>query len=209
MKHRGILLVLLGLSACSSSDVMMSGYVDVPEPGGSIQKVHLACRRVYDPDSSTINITGVTLPLTSVVKPQLGGLSMSSNAAAVTDEIRELDLQQIALCESLILTPDQTTIRQAFKDYIGVDGYLTDQIRTLNSSTTPAQYQTAVTDVLSKPATVAPSTATTIQTVTASNGTVASLQAPPLKTFPTQPSLLDPPAAASVAAASAPSSPGS
>jgi hypothetical protein len=196
MKRRGVLLVLMCMSGCGSADVLMSGYIDVSEPGGAIQKVHLACRRVYDPNSSTISITGVTLPLTSVIKPQLGGLSMTSNAAAVTDEIRELDLQQIALCESLILTPDQATIRQAFKDYIGVDGYLSEQIRTLNSSTTPAQYQNAVTDVLSKPASVAPSTETTVQAVAATNGAVASLQAPPLKTFPTQPSLLAPPAAA-------------
>jgi hypothetical protein len=206
MRNWSVLLVLLGLSACGSTDVMMSGYIEVPEPGGTIQKVHLACRRVYNPDSRTIDITGVTLPLTSVVKPQLGGLSLTSNAAAVTDEIRELDLQQIALCESLILTPDQATIRQAFKDYIGVGGYLSEQIRTLNSSTTPEQYQNAVTDVLSKPATVAPSTATIVQVAAATNGTVAGLQAPPLQTFPSQPSLLEPPAAVSVSAPQAQSS---
>jgi hypothetical protein len=202
MKSRLALLLPLLLSACGgSSDILMSGYIDVPEPGGKIQKVHMACQHVYDPDSRTISITGVTLPVTSVVKPQLGGISMTSTAPAVTDEIRALDLQQIALCESLILAPDQASIRQAFKDYIGVGGYLTEQIRTLNSSTTPEQYQNAVSDVLSKPATVAPSTATAVQDVTAANSAVASLQAPPLKTFPTEPSLTTPPAGSSASAA--------
>ena len=185
---RGGLLALLLLSACDP-DVLMRGYVDVTEPDGQIQKVHMICRRIYDPASSSLSITGVTLPITSVIKPQIGGISLSSSAAAVTDQIRGLDLQQIALCESIILEPAQADLRQAFKDYIGIDGYLTEQIRTLNSSTTAQQYQDAANDLMAKPAIVAPSTALAVQNAAATNTAVAGLQAPPLGTFANQPTL--------------------
>ena len=182
------LLPLLLLGACDQ-DVLMRGYVEVAEPGGGMQKVHMVCRRIYDPDSHTLTLTGVTLPVDSVIKPQLGGLSMGATAQAVSDQIRGIDLQQIALCESIILDPAQPDIRQAFKDYIGVDGYLTEQIRTLNSSTTPEQYQDAAETLIRTPATVAPSTAAAVQDAASSSSSVARLQAPPLQTFPVQPAL--------------------
>jgi len=184
----GALLFLLLLCSCDP-DVLMRGYVDVAEPGGAVQKVRMECRRIYDPDSHTLDITGVTLPVTAVVKPQIGGISLGSTAAAVTDQIRGMDLQQIALCESIILDPAQADVRQAFKDYIGVDGYLTGQIRTLNSSTTVRQYQDAVADLISKPAIVAPSTAVAVLDSAATNAIIAGLQAPPLGTFRIQPEL--------------------
>ena len=187
MKRLALSLLLL-LSACDS-DVLMRGYVEVAEPGGGMQKVHMVCRRIYDPDSHTLTLTGVTLPIDSVIKPQLGGLSMGTTTQEVTDQIRGIDLQQIALCESIILDPAQADIRQAFKDYIGVDGYLTEQIRTLNSSTTPEQYQDAADALIRTPATVAPSTAAAVQDAASSSDTVARLQAPPLQTFPVQPTL--------------------
>ncbi len=185
---RFALSLLLLLCACDP-DVLMRGYVEVAEPGGGMQKVHMVCRRIYDPDSHTLSLTGVTLPVDSVIKPQLGGLSMGDTAQAVTDQIRGIDLQQIALCESIILDPTQADIRQAFKDYIGVNGYLTEQIRTLNSSTTPEQYQDAAEALIRTPATVAPSTATAVQDAASISHTVARLQAPPLQTFPVQPTL--------------------
>ena len=187
MKRMALSLLLL-LGACDP-DVLMRGYVDVAEPGGGVQKVHMVCRRIYDPDSHTLTLTGVTLPVDTVVKPQLGALSMGATAQAVTDQIRGIDLQQIALCESIILDPAQPDIRQAFKDYIGVNGYLTEQIRTLNSSTTPEQYQDAAETLIRTPATVAPSTAAAVQDAASGGGTVARLQAPPLHTFPAQPAL--------------------
>ncbi len=185
---RLVLPLLLLLSACDP-DVLMRGYVEVTEPGGGMQRVHMVCRRIYDPDSRTLTVTGVTLPVLSVVKPQLGGVSLDATAQAVTDQIRGIDLQQIALCESIILDPSQADIRQAFKDYIGVDGYLTEQIRTLNSATTPEQYQDAAETLIRTPATVAPSTAAAVQDAASSSSTVARLQAPPLQTFPVQPTL--------------------
>jgi hypothetical protein len=187
MKRAALPLLLL-LSACDPN-VLMRGYVDVPEPDGQVQKVHMVCRRIYDSASSSLSITGVTLPLTSVIKPQIGGISMVSTTAAGTDQIRGMDLQQIALCESIILDPVQAHLRQAFKDYIGIDGYLTQQIRVLNSSTTPQQYQNAADELIAQPAVVAPSTAVAVQSIALAHGAVASLQAPPLQTFPKQPSL--------------------
>ena len=185
---RLVLSLLLLLPACDP-DVLMRGYVEVAEPGGGMQKVQMVCRRIYDTDSRTLTLTGVTLPIDSVIKPQLGGLSMDATAQAVTDQIRGIDLQQIALCESIILDPAQADIRQAFKDYIGVNGYLTEQIRTLNSSTTPEQYEEAAQALIRTPATVAPTTAAAGEGAAAGGGAVARLQAPPLQTFPVQPTL--------------------
>jgi hypothetical protein len=189
----GGLLCLSFLSACGGA-VIMKGYVNVPEPGGQIQKVQVTCRPIYNTNTQTFDLTGLSLPVTSVIKPSIAGISTGITPSAVSDQLHGLDLQQIAICESLILDPNQSDMRQTLKDYVGVTGYLTLQIRTLTSSTSAAQYQIAANNLSTKPATVAPSTAGEVNktpTVGASN---QPLSAPPLQTFPAQPSLTAPPA---------------
>lgn len=172
----------------------MQGYVEVKEPDGTIQRVNLTCRTIYDTTQNTFNLTGVTLPITSVIKPQIGGVSTGINPQTVSDQLHGLDLQQLAICESLILLPQQSDIAQTFKDYIGASGYLTQQIRTLNSSTSVTQYQQAANNLANNPsATVAKTTADAVAQAQNQAPANAKVSAPSPAVFPTQPSLNAPP----------------
>jgi hypothetical protein len=184
------------LSACGNPSIM-HGYVGVLEPGGNIEKVQITCRPIYNINTQTLNITGLSLPITSVIKPSIGGISTGITPSAVSDQLHGLDLQQIAICESLLLDPNQADIRQTLKDYVGITGYLTQQIRTLNSSTSVPQYQAAANNLANKPAVVAPSTADELRKTPAVDASHQPLPAPTLQTFPTQPSLTEPPASTS------------
>lgn len=183
------LLFLLLLTACDDTAVT-KGYVEVVEPNGQIQKVNLSCRTIYDTDQKTLSITGVTLPITSVIKPEIGGVSTGINPQILSDQLHGLDLQQLAMCQSLLLLPQQADIRQTIKDYIGASGNLTQQIRTLNSSTSVAQYQQTANNLANNAtATVAKTTADAMTTPQVQ----AKVIAPQPAVFPTQPSLSEPP----------------
>ena len=175
-------LLLLCVAACDPN-VVMRGYVDVPEPGGAVQKVSLVCRELYNPRSETFSVSGITLPFGAVIKPQVGGVSFTSTTQVVSDRIRGMDLQQLAICEALILLPSQPDLEQTLKDYVGIDGYLSQQIATLSSSTSASQYQSSIGLLAGMPATVAASTILAVQVAAARAPSLAPGQALPLQTF--------------------------
>ena len=198
-RSRLCVLSLLCLAACDPG-VVMRGYVDVPEPGGGMQQVGLVCRELYSPRSETFSISGITLPFGAVIKAQVGGVSFADTTQAVSDRIEGMDLQQIAICEALILLPSQPDLEQTLKDYVGLDGYLAQEIATLNSSTSPSQYRGTIAILAATPATVAPSTLAVVRSAVARAGTLPPQQALPLRdfgrvpidTFSEQPLLLAP-----------------
>ena len=175
-------LALLGLAACDPG-VVMRGYVAVPEPGGGVQQVGLVCRRLYSPRSQTFSISGITLPFGAVIKAQVGGVSFTDTTQAVSGRIEGMDLQQIAICEALILLPSQPDIEQTLKDYIGLDGYLAQEIATLSSSTSASQYRGSIAILAATPATVAPSTLAVVQDALAHAGGLPPRQVLPLRAF--------------------------
>nr|WP_321984648.1 hypothetical protein [uncultured Lichenicoccus sp.] len=175
-------ILLLCLAACDPN-VVMRGYVDVPEPGGAVQKVRLVCRQLYDPRSDTFSLSGITLPFGAVVKAQVGGVSFSDSTQAISDRIRGLDLQQLAICEALILLPSQPDLEQTLKDYVGIDGYLSQEIATLSSSTSASQYQGSITLLSGTPATVAATTVTAVEGAAAQAPGLPAGEALPLQSF--------------------------
>ncbi len=175
-------VLLLCLAACDSN-VVMRGYVDVPEPGGALQQVRLVCRELYNPRSETFSISGITLPFGAVIKAQVGGVSFTDTTQAISDRIRGMDLQQVAICETLILLPSQPDLEQTLKDYVGIDGYLSQEIATLSSSTSASQYQGSIALLSGTPATVAPSTVTAVESALGQASGLPPAQALPLRSF--------------------------
>ncbi len=161
----------------------MRGYVDVPEPGGAVQQVRLVCRELDNPRSDTFSISGITLPFGAVIKAQVGGVSFTDTTQAISDRIRGLDLQQLAICEALILLPSQPDLEQTLKDYVGIDGYLSQEIATLSSSTSASQYRGSIALLSGTPATVARSTIMAVEAAAAQAPGLPPGQALPLRSF--------------------------
>jgi hypothetical protein len=137
----GWVLLLTSCSVPSKQQARMEGDVVIAHPDGPPTTVHVSCSPVIDYQANTVNVTGVQVPITSVIKPQVGGVTTGVSYRQATDAIAYLDYNQFLYCEALLLAASAQDRKQVFDDYVKATGDLTTAIRALETSSSPQQYQ--------------------------------------------------------------------
>lgn len=183
MKKAAIIsLALLGgaypFDLALSKDIA-HGVIDVRQPGTKrIEKIHITCGPMFNTDTKEFNVTGISIPVTSVIKPEIGGISTKTTAQNAFEKIMAMDLQQAEICVALLITSDEQARLQILKDYIGIGGQLTSLIRSLSDATTAQQYEATARNA--QPPKVAPTTASAASNAKKSNPDLAKLNIPPV-----------------------------
>jgi hypothetical protein len=137
-------VLLIGLTGCPNNPVM-EGTVVITHPDSPPTTVHVTCNHLIDYQSGAANLTALQVPITSVIKPQIGGFAIGENVLRnASDAIGYLDYNQLMYCEALLLSATSQERDQVLNDYRKANGDLATILRALQTASTQQQYQNTV-----------------------------------------------------------------